>query len=133
MSYTYDPNNRLATKIDAKNQKVRYSYDVLGRLYQVQRYPATSGPEDLCQQVNYYHDSALLPGYTNVLGRLAGMQYTGGHCVGGSGGDTIWEVYGYTAPGQPSGKAFQVIRGSAAATLQGTWSYDNEGRITSVG
>src|SRR5206468_3599988 len=49
VNYTY-ANTLIATKTDAKGQKVAYTYDSYQRLTQIQRYPSASGPEDVCQR-----------------------------------------------------------------------------------
>jgi len=56
VSYTNDSNNRLATKTDAKGQKLVYSYDSYNRVTQVARYYNTT-TEDIQQRTNYYYDA----------------------------------------------------------------------------
>src|ERR1017187_9524101 len=77
VSYTYNGYNKVATKIDAKGQKIAYTYDALARLVQVQRYP-TPPTEDTCQRETYSYDTNPYDGsysgnYTN--GRLTAAQY----------------------------------------------------------
>jgi|SRR5579871_559585 len=61
VTHTYNGYGKLATKVDAKNQKVAYTY---ARLTKVQRYPVSTGSEDICQQENYYYDTNPFDGGT---------------------------------------------------------------------
>jgi hypothetical protein len=42
-----------ASKTDAKNQQVQYSYDSYQRVTQARRYPVSGGAEDQCQRTNF--------------------------------------------------------------------------------
>jgi YD repeat-containing protein len=59
-TYTYNADNTVATKVDAKNQKVAYVYDGQQRVTQVKRYPVSSGSEDTCQRTTYWYDGKRL-------------------------------------------------------------------------
>jgi RHS repeat-associated protein len=132
VSYTYNGYNKVATKVDAKGQAVKYSYDSIARLTQVQRYPTgQSGAEDTCQQENYYYDSSYNSSYSNyMLGRLSAVQYYGGFspCT-----TTFTETYGYSQAGQKTNKGLVVTRASSTvADLESVYAYDAEGRMTSI-
>src|SRR5580698_6796702 len=104
VTYTYNGYGKVATRIDALNQKVAYTYDSYARLTEVQRYPVSTGSEDTCQRETYYYDSNPFDGgsYSNyVSGRLAAVQYMGGS-VGGC-TTTFQEWYNYGIPGAPVG------------------------------
>jgi YD repeat-containing protein len=80
VSYTYNANNQVIAKTDAKGQKVAYSYDTQARLTQVQRYATGSSTPDPCQQETYYYDTNPFSGYSGLYtaGRLTAVQYFGG-------------------------------------------------------
>ena len=147
VTYTYNSSfpGKVATRVDAKGQKVAYSYDSYGRLTEVQRYPTQNGAEDTCQQEDYYYDSNPFDGgtYSNyVTGRLAAIQYYGGN-IGSGCTTTFQEWYNYGVPGAAVGKKMRVTRtlsevqspGSQVMNvdLNGSFTYDNEGRMTSEG
>jgi len=94
VTYTYNSDNTVATRIDAKGQKMAYSDDSYGRPTQIRHYP-NGTTEDTTQQVNLYYDSYSGAG-PNIVGRLAA---TNGH---------VREVYGYTPAGELSSKAMSV-------------------------
>src|SRR5690242_9846158 len=68
----------VATKTDAKNQQVQYSYDTYKRVVQVRHYPSAGGAEDTTQQVNFSYDTNPYDGGTfsnYTAGRLAAVTY----------------------------------------------------------
>ena len=73
VTYTYNANQKVQTKTDAKGQQTQYSYDSYNRLTQVRHYPSgSSQPEDTCQQVNYFYDTDQSgSGFSNRTGRTA--------------------------------------------------------------
>jgi YD repeat-containing protein len=93
VSYTYNADGTLATKVDARNQKVEYVYDSYQRVTQVKRYIYRYGSqqEDACQRMTYSYDTnPLEPSYTqNGWGRLTAVSWGGSSCTGG-----VWsEMY----------------------------------------
>jgi YD repeat-containing protein len=65
MTYTYNADGTLATKIDAKGQKVAYSYDPYQRIATIQRYLST-GSLDPCQGAAFTWDQQpSIPGSQN--------------------------------------------------------------------
>ncbi|HLJ96466.1 MAG TPA: hypothetical protein VKU02_25055, partial [Gemmataceae bacterium] len=96
-SQTSPMSNTAATRIDAKGQKMAYSYDSYGRPTQIRHYP-NGTTEDTTQQVNLYYDSYSGAG-PNIVGRLAAA--TNGH---------VREVYGYTPAGELSSKVSSILR-----------------------
>jgi len=150
VNYGYNTFMKVASRIDAKGQKVVYTYDSYARLTEVQRYPNGS-TEDTCQQEDYYYDSNPFDSnYSqNIAGRLAAVQYYGGSAPNLSNPNLPWtcdttfiEMYSYSAAGGVVGKRLRVTRtfptgiapnGSQAAAnadLNGSFTYDNEGRMT---
>jgi RHS repeat-associated protein len=152
VSYSYNANNKIATKTDAKGQAVAYTYDGLNRLTQVQRYPTGfSGSEDTCQRETYtYDNNTVTANYSQyVAGRLATVQYfappTGVPSQGTSCGATITEQYSYNQAGAKTNKGLLLQRtlqyqyqsnpiqsSSSTVDLESSYTYDNEGRMTSV-
>src|SRR5579862_1570416 len=131
VTYTYSSHYKVVTRVDAKGQKVAYSYDSYARLTKVQRYP-NGTTEDTCQQENYYYDSNPFDGsYSqNVSGRLAAVQYYGGY-GGGTCNTTFTEMYSYNSGGARLGKRLRLTRsGLSNLDLNGSFTYDNEGRMT---
>ena len=58
VSYTYNTDNTLAHKTDAKGQQTVYTYDSFKRTTMAQYYPTgTANPEDGCQRVTYSYDT----------------------------------------------------------------------------
>src|SRR5205823_12091142 len=53
VTYTYNGDGTVATRIDAKNQKTVYVYDSYKRVTQVQHYPVSTGAEDTCQRQTF--------------------------------------------------------------------------------
>jgi len=139
VTYTYNPDHTLATKTDAKNQQVQYSYDSLKRVTEIRRgFYSGSFIEDTCQREDYTYDAG-----TYGQGRLTGLQYKGGlyYLYGSPGCDhTFTESFTYNSPGGITSQGFAVSEparnysagGNISATLTASYTYDNEGRITAT-
>jgi RHS repeat-associated protein len=130
VSYTYTWYGAVATKTDAKNQQVRYTYDDYRRLTQVSYYYwfwTGQWMEDTAARVTVGYDTNSVDGtYSQYAsGRTTTRTYT-------INGRTFTDMYSYTQAGQVAGKRLRVAQGSVYADLNGSWSYDNEGRVTSV-
>jgi YD repeat-containing protein len=125
----------------------------------VQKYPTGQGnAEDICQRVIYRWD-ALPPGTgftaSNTTGRLAEVQYgssgtSGTPCVPGGTPLQYTEMYSYHPAGALAAKQLQVTRVApvpfydpdtggivyepvpGAGTLNAAWTYNTEGRVSSV-
>jgi RHS repeat-associated protein len=119
-SFTYNSNSTLAYTIDAKNQKIAYTYDSLGRVIQTDFYSvSTNFTPDANSSVYITYDA--ISGGVNQTGRVAQTSYYAGTRY-------ITERYNYTAPGQVTSKKFIL----GTQTMEATWTYDNEGRMSSV-
>ncbi len=149
ITYTYNANNKIATKTDAKGQVVKYTYDSYARLTEVQRYPqGLSNAEDTCQQEQYFYDTNPFDSsYSGQYsaGRPTAIQSYGGSSTysNGSGNcdTTFIEMYNYSQPGGKIGKRLRLTRtieighAAPAATnldFNSTYVYDTEGRMTTV-
>jgi YD repeat-containing protein len=74
VTYTYNGDNTLQYKHDAKGQDTVYTYDSTKRVTMVQRYPnGRNNSEDTNQRVTYGYDTnAVNPGFSQYSqGRLA--------------------------------------------------------------
>jgi len=130
ITYTYNSDGTVASKTDAKNQKVMYTYDWAGRPIQIDRYPAGANTPDPCQGVSLYWDvlGVTGEGTTYPLGRLGWTATGSSTCTNG----LVEEGFNYDKPGDVVVKAVQVTRNSFSGTLIGNFYYDNEGKPTDV-
>ncbi len=149
VTYTYNSDKTLATKTDAKNQQVQYTYDSYHRVTLIKR--GTLDPnngyqftEDACQRETYSYDTNPYDGtfsqYTS--GRLAAVQYKGGYPGGYLGGTgtcdiTFTEMYSYSQAGAVLKKRLSIMRnvnpyGNLTINLDASYTYDNEGRVTAT-
>jgi RHS repeat-associated protein len=130
VSYTYNSNGTLASKTDAKNQQLTYQYDNYNRLTSVTW--ANGGPQVLR---TYIYDTNSLDGSftTYGAGRLVAVQNAQFLSAGGSGPSVQFiEMLSYSQAGQPIKKRLQVNENTKIANLDATYTYDNEGKMTSV-
>ena len=144
VSYTYNPTtNTLASKTDAKSQKLTYQYDGYNRLTSVTWSNAPGGSKVLR---SYMYDSNTLDtsfsgSYTQ--GRLVAVQNA--QFTPGNGALVSWtqlvEMYGYVQAGGVSGKRLQVnehvpypLGGGQTLTrnLDAAYTYNSEGQVASV-
>ena len=153
VSNYYNADNTLNYKIDAKGQKMAFSYDSYKRVTQISKYPDGAN-EDLCQQVKYFYDSnpdnSNYPYNQYTAGRLVSVHYAGTNCqYVGSGltgpwtivtGNNYVEMYAYTQAGQVSNKRLRLVKqiGTSAAPynpvtvsadMEAVYTYDQEGKM----
>jgi RHS repeat-associated protein len=124
--YTYNTDGTLASKTDAKGQKITYTYDAIRRILATQVYP-NGTTLDGTQTVSYAYDGASPQSwggfpFSNTIGRVAIKQYHG------AGSSTYSELYSYHPAGAVTAKRVLV----GAGNLEGDYGYDNEGRLTST-
>jgi RHS repeat-associated protein len=125
VSYTYNTDKTLATKTDALNQQFSYTYDSYKRVTQI------NVGQTVIRQF-YYDTNPLDSSFSqNIAGRLAAVQ--NGVTTNG---DTFFEMYSYTQPGEVTKKRLRLSRSVQSHTVTGDvdaqYSYDNEGKMTSV-
>ncbi len=119
VSYTYNADGTVATKTDAKNQQVQYTYDSYRRVTQIRRYPVSGGQEDLCQRTNFVYDGGV-----NGWGRLTSTSWGGGSCTGGA-----WsQSYDYTQ----AGLVTTQTQNGGGFNLQASYTYNDEGAPVST-
>jgi RHS repeat-associated protein len=137
VSYTYDTNGVLLTKTDAKNQVFTYGYDGYKRM--------TSITVDGNVIRNFYYDTNPLDGtfsqYTQ--GRLTAVLHAPFVAVPGTPqiSHRFAEMYSYSQAGQPIKKRLQANENvyydqthnhTGTINLDAIYTYDNEGKMTSV-
>ncbi len=127
VSYTYNSDNTLQYKHDAKGQDTVYTYDSQKRVTMIQRYPTgKSNAEDTCQRVTYSYDtnpySTTFSQYTT--GRLAAAKYYAGACL-----QLMTEMYSYHPAGVVTAKSLQV---GTAGTMAVAYGYNTAGQVTTM-
>ena len=150
VTYTYNTDHTLATKVDANGNSFAYTYDNYKRLTQIK--VGSTVIRTFMYDTNTL-DSTFSGLYT--AGRLVAVQnasFTPQGYVSGQGGNgasvpspmQFVEMFGYTQAGLTSGKRLQVnetfnyyINGvlhqnPQTLNLDGAYTYDTEGKMTSV-
>jgi RHS repeat-associated protein len=131
VTYTYS-NGLLASKTDAKGQVFTYSYDGYNRLHQI----FVGG---VLLRTFMYDTNSLDGTFTsNGYGRLVAVQ-NAQFTPGSSNPTEFTEMYSYTIAGQPNKKRLQTNLTATAypypvytANLDAAYTYDTEGKMTSV-
>jgi YD repeat-containing protein len=137
VTYTYDAAHRVAVRTDAKGQKTHYDRDAYGRLTQVWHELIVNGQLVVApsQTVRYDYDINPYDGLysQNAWGRLTAVT------VPRERGDTLPNAelltyqYSYNAAGRVLKQRMTFGRsGTTWSTLEATYGWDNEGRMTSM-
>jgi YD repeat-containing protein len=108
VTYTYNSDNTLQYKHDAKGQDTVYTYDIVKRVTMVQRFPnGRRNAEDTCQQITYsYNSNPYDSAYSQyATGRLTAAQYK--VCTANS---TITEMYSYNPAGSVVDKRLHIYK-----------------------
>src|SRR5579883_1795254 len=126
VTYSYNNAHQVITRTDAKNQQTQYGYDAYGRLNQV------SHPSDPYERPwTYYYDTPIDANYgaTNTWGRVTAVNF-GGSAVYGMPSFTY--EYSYSTAGRVTAQRMEADNvGSGPIVLDATYTWDNEGRISS--
>jgi RHS repeat-associated protein len=128
VTYTYNSDNTLQDKHDAKGQDTVYTYDSQKRVTMVQRYPnGKNNGEDQCQRVTYSYDTNPYSSTfsNNSHGRLTAARYTPGTCIA----STLTEMYSYHPAGAVTAKSLQV--GSLGA-MTVNYGYNSAGQVATM-
>lgn len=134
VTFTYNGDGTVATKIDAKGQKVAYGYDSLQRPGSITVYP-NGVTADPCQGVMTYYDSNPddqgkgVPFTQNAANRVELVVWGGSACAGGY---TYREAFSYSSAGKVLKQRLSVIKSSMQRDLDAEYGYNNEGQVTSV-
>jgi YD repeat-containing protein len=140
VSYTYTADGQLATKTDAKGQKIAYTWDGYKRLTMVQRYPSPGTVEDPCQRVTYFYDGDAFSGTFSLYpwGRRTGVEYNLAGCNTQLPAQ-FRERYSYTKGGLVEKKRLTVTMNAnpngynvQSVNLDTAQTYDNEGKVLTV-
>lgn len=118
-SYTYDAQGLVASKTDAKGQRIEYTRDAYNRVTQIKRFNF-AGYEDPYQRTSIYYDQGV-----NAQGRLTKVTQAGGTQ------EQYSEAFEYTAGGLVTMKMLEWGE-SEGQRLRIRSGYDNEGRRTWV-
>ena len=123
----------LSQKVDAKGNTVTYVYDTLKRPTEIHRWVA--GVEQADQLVKLYYDANAAYG-ANLSGRLAYTEFWSKRKAPGwfGAGSTplirFKEMYSYSTAGLMLSKKLWAESGTATDELEGSYTFDNEGRMT---
>ena len=134
-TYTYYASGRLKTKVDAKGQKVSYSYDGYGRVAFIDRAP-NGVTTDVCQSVALTYDLSSAKGLGRLTKAVTGNTVT---C-----GQASTETFTYTSGGLVTGKGFHIDGQTQQADYPygfmpwdfgktENYSWNQEGRMTGYG
>jgi RHS repeat-associated protein len=125
----YNSDGTLASYTDANGQNHVYTRDVYKRVTSINRYDAGGSLQSNDSYKYYYDTNPFDTSFSqNSQGRLAAVQF-------GSPGTRpglVTEMYSYTASGHLAAKRLRLNRGTNDADLDVHFSYDEEGRVTSV-
>jgi RHS repeat-associated protein len=120
VTYSYNTDGTMATKVDAKNQKIAYVYDANQRVSQIQRYPVSTGAEDQCQRVTFTYGTSA-----PSLGRVSNATWGASTNCAALNNHTFVESYTYNNPGSVMSKSLAVD----GVALTSSHTYDNEGKM----
>jgi RHS repeat-associated protein len=143
VNYTYNGDGNLATKTDAKGQKIVYTWDYYKRLSQVQHYPAPGNIEDVCQRVTYYYDVDPFSGAYSQYGwgRRTGVEYKSCSINNVLISPQFQERYSYTPGGLVTKKRLTVTAAPnplefpdviQSVSLDTAQTYDTAGKVLTV-
>ncbi len=144
VTYTYNADNTLQYKHDAKGQDTVYTYDTQKRVTMIQKYPSgRNNAENTCERVQYTYDTNPVNGTfsQNSYNRLTTKQYS--VCASSHEGHTatITEMYSYNPAGQVTAKQFQAFHCGydadsnwtcGTAPINATYTYDALGQVSSL-
>ncbi len=129
-SFEYNEDGSLFRKTDAKGQKVKFTYDSLGRVTVKQTYKS-DGTEDLCGKTTNYWDTRPSgvggTGWENVSGRLMAVRWSASTCPGGQ----FTEGYQYDT-GLPTIKRLYTPTLATNSYIDASFTYTDQGQLQSM-
>ena len=129
-SFEYNDDGTLFRKTDAKGQKVKFTYDSLGRVTVKQTYKS-DGTEDLCGKTTNYWDTRPSgvggTGWENVSGRLMAVRWSASTCPGGQ----FTEGYQYDT-GLPTIKRLYTPTLATNSYIDASFTYNDQGQLQSM-
>ena len=129
-SFEYNEDGSLFRKTDAKGQKIKFTYDSLGRVTVKQTY-RSDGTEDLCGKTTNYWDTRPSgvggTGWENVSGRLMAVRWSASTCPGGQ----FTEGYQYDT-GLPSIKRLYTPTLGSTSYIDASFTYTDQGQLESL-
>jgi RHS repeat-associated protein len=127
---TFNLDGTLASRTDAKGQRVVYGYDDKMRRVSVKRYDA-NGQLQPAQCITYYYDTNPFDANfsRNAKDRLVAVQWGSADTAPG----LMTEMYSYTVEGRREGKRLRIHGGTMDADLDLRYSFGERGRILTIG
>jgi len=152
VTYTYNSDNTLQNKHDAKGQDTVYTYDPLKRVTMVQRFPTGSThAEDQCGREVYTYDTNPVNSTFSQYsyGRLTTAQYgcpvleiIGGSWYGNTFPSSYVDMYSYHPAGGVTAKQTIYhaiftdptygIQTTSSGSLEADYTYDSAGRMATL-
>jgi YD repeat-containing protein len=125
----FNVDGTLASRTDAKGQRVVYSYDDQKHIVAVNRFDA-NGMLQPAQCVTYsYNSNPYDPAFSqNCNNRLAAIRWGSPDVQPG----VMTEMYSYNSSGKLTAKRFRINRGGKDIDLDLQFSYDENGRISTI-
>jgi RHS repeat-associated protein len=129
-SFEYNDDGSLFRKTDAKGQKIKFTYDSLGRVTVKQTYKS-DGTEDLCGKSTNYWDTRPSgvggTGWENVSGRLMAVRWSASSCPGSQ----FTEGYQYDT-GLPTIKRLYTPTLGNNSYIDASFTYTDQGQLQSM-
>ena len=152
VTYTYDGAHHLLTRTDARQKQTQYTYDMYGRLYQVQHGTLSGGvfTADPAQFVTYYWDASgvyggavsnyAFPANSNTWGRLAGVSFanSGNPSLSTYSPSQVVHLFAYNQAGRVTVQDLRLIsldfnpRHYRGNDVYATYTWDALGKMTSM-
>jgi RHS repeat-associated protein len=154
VTYSYNSDNTLLRKRDAKGQSTGYTYDSLKRVTTVRRFISDTayslGSDDPCQRVTYTYDTnPVNSSFSNYsYGRLTTAQYgcpvpeiVGGSTYGTASPVSYIDMYSYHPAGGVTAKQIiywgnyfdsSGVQETASGNIEADYTFDTSGRLATL-
>jgi RHS repeat-associated protein len=126
-TFSYNADGSLAYKLDAKGQKVAYTYDTYQRITEIKRYKS-NGTEDTLQKDTFRYDTFDVSGNwgQNGWGRLTKASWSVSSDL------RFIQRYSYLAGGAIAKKQLTINKQGKSRALEATYNFDSDGYLTSM-